>query len=172
MKIKFNVSVFVIVCVVVIMGFVGYYRLYKPFMAQFEPQTVETIVSKEETIYFDVNSTILTEESTETLKRILDEPTRVGKMFVVANADARGAVRDNLILTNKRAEEVKNYFVGLGIEADSITTIGLGKINAEDESETNRSATVKYKIKESVVKYPEHDVWTHIKIKTGISKIF
>lgn len=141
-------------------------------MKHFEPQTIEVIVSKEETIYFDVNSTILTEQSTETLKRVLDEPTRIGRMFIVANADARGAVRDNLILTNKRADEVKNYFVGLGVEADSITTVGLGKINAQDDGETNRSATVKYKVQQTTIKYPEHDVWTYIKIKMGVSKIF
>ena len=47
--------------------------------------------------------------------------------MVEGNCDDRGTIAYNIALGEKRANEVKDYYVRLGIPADKITTVSYGK---------------------------------------------
>ena len=82
-------------------------------------------------IYFALDKASLTAES----RKIVEANAKAIKaaagtnynVVVEGNCDDRGTIAYNIALGEKRANEVKDYYVRLGIPADKITTVSYGK---------------------------------------------
>jgi len=81
-----------------------------------------------QTVYFDYNSSKLTDTTIATLK---DNAAFLSKntidIQIEGHCDERGGVQYNLALGEKRAEAVKKYLIGQGIAAARISTVTFGK---------------------------------------------
>jgi peptidoglycan-associated lipoprotein len=81
------------------------------------------------TVYFDFNSAGLSQDTKDALNnnaQFLKTNASV-KVQVEGHADERGGDQFNLALGEKRAKGVREFLSGLGIDANRITTISLGK---------------------------------------------
>ena len=80
-------------------------------------------------VFFATNKSSLTTRSRDTLRK---QATYLRKnknvtITVEGHADERGTREYNLALGEKRAQAVKNYLIGLGINPDRVSTISYGK---------------------------------------------
>lgn len=81
-----------------------------------------------ETVHFALNQYTLSKEA----RAILDRNAEVlkvkgSKVIVEGNCDDRGTISYNIALGDKRAKEVKDYYVKLGIPAANISTVSYGE---------------------------------------------
>lgn len=85
------------------------------------------------TVRFDYDSAQLSGETLDILKaNAAVMKTRKGTEFLVAgHCDDRGTVAYNLALGQKRAKEVRDYYIRLGVDGRKIATISFGKEQGE-----------------------------------------
>lgn len=80
-------------------------------------------------IYFDYDSASLKDASLEALKKnarqLKEQPDM--EVLIAGFCDERGTVEYNLALGQKRAKEVREYYIRLGVPGKSIATISYGK---------------------------------------------
>jgi len=90
------------------------------------------------TVRFDYDSAQLSGETLDILKAnaaVMKE--RKGTEFLVAgHCDDRGTVAYNLALGQKRAKEVRDYYIRLGVDGRKIATISFGKEQGECSEQT------------------------------------
>lgn len=60
--------------------------------------------------------------------KFLDENPTI-RISIQGHTDNEGNAKDNLILSQNRAEGVKNFLISLGIQEDRLTSIGFGQEN-------------------------------------------
>ncbi|MDE2490329.1 MAG: OmpA family protein [Elusimicrobia bacterium] len=81
------------------------------------------------TVHFDYDSAKLSPETLKTLKANAEvlkaDPSLV--VEVTGNCDARGTVAYNLALGQRRAKEVRDYYILLGVDGTRVATISYGK---------------------------------------------
>ena len=89
-------------------------------------------------VRFDYDSAQLSGETLETLKANASVMKgRKGQEFLVAgHCDERGTVAYNLALGQKRAKEVRDYYIRLGVDGRKIATISFGKEQGECSEST------------------------------------
>lgn len=91
-------------------------------------------------VYFDYDSSELNDETRETLQKQADWMTyasHAGVGFVIeGHCDERGTRDYNLALGERRANAVKNYLVGLGVNPDRLNTVSYGKERPVDPRST------------------------------------
>jgi outer membrane protein OmpA-like peptidoglycan-associated protein len=88
-------------------------------------------------LLFESNSAELTEAVQEQLKPVgkaLASDTSDAKFIIEGHTDAAGDDFYNKVLSQKRAESVKSYFVAAGVNPSRFTTVGKGKSNLFDSS--------------------------------------
>ena len=135
-----------------------FFASYKPLLLKLGPQPIDTLIVKETYVYFGIDSDSLSIESYPVLKAIGSDTNRVGVLKVIANADSTGTKEHNLALSKKRAWVVTATLVEFGVKPDSIATLGLGDFKplstntTEQGRQLNRSAIVRYTIKERIFK--------------------
>ncbi|MBI4375254.1 MAG: OmpA family protein [Elusimicrobia bacterium] len=80
-------------------------------------------------IYFDYDSYSLKGQALETLKKNADylKAQKNLEVLVAGYCDERGTVEYNLALGQKRAKEVREYYIRLGVPGKSVATISYGK---------------------------------------------
>lgn len=82
------------------------------------------------TVYFALDKATLTEEARKTIEanaKAIKATSGNYKVVVEGNCDDRGTIAYNIALGEKRANEVKDYYVRLGIAASKISTVSYGK---------------------------------------------
>lgn len=81
------------------------------------------------TVNFDFDRYALSEKTRETLKANAEilKSRREWLVLVEGHCDNRGTVEYNLALGQKRAKEVRDYYVMLGVPESSIGTISYGE---------------------------------------------
>lgn len=62
-------------------------------------------------------------------------------MMIEGHADSRGPEKYNMVLSEKRAEQVRQHFLRSGISADRLGTLGYGETSPLDTSETPEAWT-------------------------------
>ncbi len=80
-------------------------------------------------VFFALDSSVLTAEGQSTLERQaawMNQYSDV-RVAVEGHADERGTREYNLALGERRANAVRNYLVGLGVDSSRINTISYGK---------------------------------------------
>lgn len=95
----------------------------------------------EEMVFFDYDRSEIRLDAAEILSRKLpilreDAATRVR---IEGHADERGSVEYNLALGMRRAQAVKNYLVGFGLDASRFDTNTLGEDRPLDTSQTEEA---------------------------------
>jgi len=102
----------------------------KTFEVELELETVdlETTIALEN-IYYDYNKADIRTDATEELKNLVrfmnDNPK--ASIQVNSHTDSQGKDSANLLLSDKRAQSVKNFLVELGIPAERIVAKGFGE---------------------------------------------
>ncbi len=81
------------------------------------------------TVHFDYDSSTLSADARKTLSENAAWIKRNANTIVQieGHCDSRGSVEYNLALGERRALSVKNYLVGLGVNADNLTVISFGE---------------------------------------------
>ncbi len=98
--------------------------------------TIEELNRKQvlKTVYFDYDKSDLGEATRETLQAnaawLKANPGRTVR--VEGHCDERGTVEYNLALGQRRAASVKDYLVGLGVDAQRLKTVSYGKERPAD----------------------------------------
>lgn len=81
------------------------------------------------TVPFDYDSAKLSDEALGVLKANADVIKADAEMVVLVagHCDERGTVAYNLALGQKRAKEVRDYYIRLGVDGGKVATISYGK---------------------------------------------
>ena len=82
------------------------------------------------TVYFALDKATLTDEARKVVEANAKAIKAAGgnyNVVVEGNCDDRGTIAYNIALGEKRANEVKDYYVRLGIPAANISTVSYGK---------------------------------------------
>jgi peptidoglycan-associated lipoprotein len=103
-------------------------------------------------VYFEYDSDQLTSEAQEKLRTkvaiIRANPNL--QMQVAGHADERGSTEYNLALGQRRAETVRDFMTGYGVDAGRITTISFGEerpiVEGTDESAWARNRRAEFSI--------------------------
>ncbi len=92
-----------------------------------------------EPVYFALNEYTLSKDAIATVEKNAEtiKVKGVTKITIEGNCDDRGTISYNIALGDKRAKEVKDYYVKLGISADAISTVSYGeeKPSCTDQTE-------------------------------------
>ena len=103
-----------------------------------ETQTTPPLLERKFIIYFNYNSNELPDQSFETLNRIagfmLNNPTST--IDINGYTDSTGNYNYNMSVSEFRANTIKIYLVGKGVEPAKIKTVGLGPENPIATNET------------------------------------
>tara|TARA_Y100001970_G_C14013828_1_gene739912 strand:+ start:374 stop:832 length:459 start_codon:yes stop_codon:yes gene_type:complete len=89
----------------------------------------DLIVNVGDRIYFALNSHELSSSSKERLQAQAAWLKQYGKVNVLieGHCDERGTREYNIALGERRAQSMKNFLIGLGVEAGRLSTISYGK---------------------------------------------
>lgn len=102
-------------------------------------EVVETVEVNLTPVYFALNEYSLSKEA----RNILSANAEILKMkginniTVEGNCDDRGTIAYNIALGQKRANEVRDYYIRLGLKAENINTISYGEENPVCTAQTN-----------------------------------
>lgn len=113
---------------------------------------LKDILSKNK-IYFYNNSTKIKKRSYPILDKIIDisKDCRDTKIVIAGYTDSSGSKRNNLKVSRKRANSVKEYFIKKGIKRDRLEAVGYGEANPIASNKTakgrekNRRIEIKIK---------------------------
>jgi OmpA-OmpF porin, OOP family len=104
-----------------------------------EKVIVEKVTFAARSIFFKAASDQLTESSIapldEVVKVLTEHPEL--KMQIEGHTDSTGKAAMNLKLSKQRAESVKNYLTGKGIDASRLTAVGYGSSKPLQSNETS-----------------------------------
>jgi OOP family OmpA-OmpF porin len=115
--------------------------------------SVSVVTKKEkeilQIIYFDFDKYNLTDVSSDSIKKFIEEyKNKIDTFLVVGHTDTKGTKEYNLELSLKRAEAVKKILIHLGISSEKIKILGKGEgtllIQTKDETKhpANRRAEI------------------------------
>ena len=118
--------------------------------------SVSVVTKKEEEIlqiiYFDFDKYNLTDVSSNSIKKFIEEyKNKIDTFLVVGHTDTKGTKKYNLKLSLKRAEAVKTILIGLGISSEKIKILGKGegKLLVQTKDETKHPANRRAEISAS-----------------------
>lgn len=111
--------------------------------------------SQLETVYFDFDSSNLSESTRSRLSKNASELKKVptAKIRIEGNCDERGSAEYNLALGERRARSAQQYLTTLGIEPDRLSIISYGKEKPAVKGD-NEAAWAKNRRDEFVVTTP------------------
>lgn len=106
----------------------------KAAAAKAEAQSKEQLTSALEKVYFDFDSSALSDQARKTLTSNADYLRKSAdvKLRIEGNCDERGSAEYNIALGEKRAEAAVKYLVTMGIPADRLAAISYGKEKPAD----------------------------------------
>ena len=109
--------------------------------------SVSVVTKKEkeilQIIYFDFDKYNLTDVSSNSIKKFIEEyKNKIDTFLVFGHTDTKGTKKYNLELSLKRAEAVKTILIRLGISSEKIKILGKGesKLLVQTKNETKHPA--------------------------------
>ena len=88
-------------------------------------------IEVEDRVFFDLNSSLLTERAKEVLNTVVEAllaDDNISKTITVeGHCDERGTAEYNMALGQKRANAVKQYLVKNGVKANRVRVVSFGK---------------------------------------------
>jgi outer membrane protein OmpA-like peptidoglycan-associated protein len=113
-----------------------------------EPQGLDMLVT------FELDSADLTEDAQKNLaifaQMMQDERLEIARFVVEGYTDARGSDEYNVDLSDARAQTVKEFLTNLGVSAERLSAVGLGKSNprtGDDLDPENRRVELRIDLK-------------------------
>lgn len=93
------------------------------------PDNLAAVASQFETVYFDYDSSVLNPAERGKLDAVVEflRANPQNGLVVEGHCDERGSNEYNLALGERRAQSVRAYLLGMGIEPDRVTTKSLGE---------------------------------------------
>jgi outer membrane protein OmpA-like peptidoglycan-associated protein len=122
-----------------------------PTMPSFAQNALENLrLAEQVNIYFESSKYTLTDQASGQLQEVVAKykNNTALKMRITAHTDGQGNQQDNYVLSDKRANAVKYYFISKGVPPDAMvaSTFGKDKPLADNDTENgrkmNRRATV------------------------------
>ena len=94
-----------------------------------------------QTVYFPYDSFVIDGEAKTTLDNNVTvlKTNASAKIQIEGHCDSRGGIQYNIALGEKRANAVKKYMTGNGVEADRVTTISYGKERPLDPGQSEEA---------------------------------
>jgi OOP family OmpA-OmpF porin len=102
----------------------------KPVPVAPAPEPVYQKIELKAAALFDTNESIIKQAGKEELDDLAEKLrgfASVEKIQLLGHTDSRGSKRYNRDLSQRRADAVKSYLVGKGIDANVIEAIGVGE---------------------------------------------
>lgn len=86
------------------------------------------------TIYFDYDSDALSDEARATLQANADwlKANRARNVMIGGHCDERGTIQYNIALGDRRANAVRDYLAGLGVDAAQLRAVSFGEEKPAD----------------------------------------
>jgi OmpA-OmpF porin, OOP family len=105
-------------------------------------------------IKFDVNKSVLKPESISTLKQVKDylDKNSTVKLEINGHTDSDGTDAANLLLSQQRADAVKNQLVSMGIQSDRIVSKGFGESQPIDKNTTAEAKSNNRRVEFIIIK--------------------
>ncbi len=107
------------------------------------PDKADYDTLKSETVYFAYDSFTIEAKERPKLDKLANYLSNNAntKIVIAGHTDARGTPQYNLALSEKRANAVRQYLIGLGASGANISTIGYGEDRPAAEGETESAHT-------------------------------
>ena len=99
------------------------------------------------TVYFDLDSSYLTESAKETLranKVWVDNHSEVKRIILEGHCDPLGSEAYNIGLGERRAQSVLNYFRSIGLSEDKMSIVSYGEEKLFSEINNNLNRRVNF----------------------------
>ncbi len=95
-------------------------------------------------VYFDLNSAKLSKDAMKMIEEVSDIAKHMNHhtIAITGNADGVGGRKHNLILTQQRAQAVKDALIAHGIDAKKIVAVGGGEVDGPEVAPKNRNVTI------------------------------
>ncbi|MFH4416001.1 MAG: OmpA family protein [Neisseriaceae bacterium] len=142
--------------------------------AQPAPEMQESVISLSSTFLFGFDKSTLRPEAIETLNQVaakIKEPgVQVESIVVEGHTDFMGKEAYNQALSERRAKVVREYLIGQGVSAESISAVGLGESQAQMTAQCqSQVASVKNKAKRrlALIQCIEPDRKVDIKVRAS-----
>ena len=105
------------------------------------PDTADYDTLKSETVFFSYDSFTIEAKERPKLDKLANYLSNNSntKIVIAGHTDSRGTPQYNLALSEKRANAVRQYLIGLGANGSNISTVGYGEDRPASEGE-NESA--------------------------------
>ena len=105
------------------------------------PDTADYDTLKSETVFFSYDSFTIEAKERPKLDKLANYLSNNAntKIVIAGHTDARGTPQYNLALSEKRANAVRQYLIGLGASGNNISTIGYGEDRPSSEGESDSS---------------------------------
>ncbi len=107
------------------------------------PDTADYDTLKSETVFFSYDSFTIEAKERPKLDKLSNYLSNNAntKIVIAGHTDARGTPQYNLALSEKRANAVRQYLIGLGSSGNNISTVGYGEDRPTSEGESDSSHT-------------------------------
>lgn len=95
-------------------------------------------------VYFDLNSPKLSKDALKMIEEVADVAKHMDHhtVSITGNADGVGGRKHNLILTQQRAQAVKDALIAHGIDSKKIVAVGGGEVDGLEVAPKNRNVTI------------------------------
>ena len=102
------------------------------------PDTADYDTLKSETVFFSYDSFTIEAKERPKLDKLANYLSNNSntKIVIAGHTDSRGTPQYNLALSEKRANAVRQYLIGLGANGSNISTVGYGEDRPSSEGES------------------------------------
>lgn len=107
-----------------------------------------------EPVYFATNKATILDQSFEILDevaRVLSENPQITLVRIEGHTDSRGKDEYNQKLSQKRAESVRKYLIGRGIDRDRLEAVGYGEVQPIADNETQEGRAKNRRVEFTIV---------------------
>jgi len=107
------------------------------------PDTADYETLKADTVFFAYDSFTIEAKERPKLDKLANYLSNNAntKIVIAGHTDARGTPQYNLALSEKRANAVRQYLIGLGSSGNNISTVGYGEDRPTSEGESDSAHT-------------------------------
>ena len=101
------------------------------------PDTADYDTLKSETVFFSYDSFTIEAKERPKLDKLANYLSNNSntKIVIAGHTDSRGTPQYNLALSEKRANAVRQYLIGLGANGSNVSTVGYGEDRPSSEGE-------------------------------------
>ena len=106
------------------------------------------LAPQDQIIFFDTNSTKLSESEIEKLNRFAQYILGINsyQIRLEGYTDSSGDIKNNRLISKNRAEVVKSYLVGRGVKAEHIDIVGYAATNFISDNSTDEGRRMKRRV--------------------------